>query len=280
LKKLLLLKICFILSIVKFSSAYSDVITSEMIERNAARDAAVISYDKKLIKKANDCQDVVWLKEAMTFPYREFESAFKKKTIRAKFKRQQVIILKSCLPKAEQGHAEAQWFLGEIYSWGNGVTQSDKKALKWYKLASEQGYAKAQTSLGWMYQNGKEVPQNDKTAVNFYKLAAEQGDTGAQYNLGEMYKDGKGFTQNYKLAVKWYKLAGAYSELSWMYQNGFGVPKDIKMEWVYAHLTNLDGATMRRIQSLEKEMTPAQLKEAKRLLEERPEPLPPHRSKK
>ena len=116
-KELLLLKICFILSIVKFSSAYSDVITSEMIERNAARDSAVISYDKKLIKKANDCQDVVWLNKAMIFPNRDFgdfESAFENKTRRAKFERQQVKILKSCLSKAELGHAEAQWFLGHI----------------------------------------------------------------------------------------------------------------------------------------------------------------------
>jgi TPR repeat protein len=277
LKKLLLLKICFILSIVKFSSAYSDVITSEMIERNAV-------YEKKLIKKANNCQDVVWLNKAMIFPNRDFgdfESGFENKTRRAKFERQQVIILKSCLSKAELGHAEAQWFLGHIYRSGKGVTEDLKAGFNWNLLASEQGYAKAQTTLGRMYEIGKEVTQNDKTALKWYRLAAEQGDTEAQYHLGERYKKGKGVTQNNKVAVKWYRLAGAYLELSRMYQDGKGVPKDIKMEWAYANLiTNLSVPTMRHIRYLEKEMTPAQLKEAKRLLEERPEPLPPHRSKK
>ena len=46
---------------------------------------------------------------------------------------------------AEQGDADAQFNLGEMYYYGQGVPQNDKTALKWYTLAAEQGYANAQS---------------------------------------------------------------------------------------------------------------------------------------
>ena len=60
---------------------------------------------------------------------------------------------------AEQGDADAQYFLGWMYDNGEGVTQNDKEAVKWYLKAAEQGDAKAQNSLGMMYRNGTGVTQ-------------------------------------------------------------------------------------------------------------------------
>ena len=48
--------------------------------------------------------------------------------------------------RAEQGDAEAQAKLGEIYKFGEGVQQDDAESLRWYRLAAAQGNATAQIS--------------------------------------------------------------------------------------------------------------------------------------
>ena len=53
-------------------------------------------------------------------------------------------VLKGLRTPAEQGDAEAQFNLGVMYANGEGVTQDDKEAVKWYRLAAEQGNAEAQ----------------------------------------------------------------------------------------------------------------------------------------
>jgi hypothetical protein len=40
-------------------------------------------------------------------------------------------------PLAEQGHTEAQYKLGYMYEYGEGVPQNDKEADKWYRLSEE-----------------------------------------------------------------------------------------------------------------------------------------------
>jgi len=44
---------------------------------------------------------------------------------------------------AEQGHADAQYNLGELYNKGRGVKRDKKIAQKWYKAAAKQGHVKA-----------------------------------------------------------------------------------------------------------------------------------------
>jgi len=48
---------------------------------------------------------------------------------------------------AEQGHAQAQYFLGMMYDKGYGVTEDDQTAIKWYRKAAEQGHIDAFRSL-------------------------------------------------------------------------------------------------------------------------------------
>ena len=55
---------------------------------------------------------------------------------------------------AEQGHANAQVFLGLMYADGDGVPQDDAEAVAWYRKAAEQEFAAAQNNLGWMYATG------------------------------------------------------------------------------------------------------------------------------
>src|SRR5690349_9664224 len=61
----------------------------------------------------------------------------------------------------------------------------------WQPLA-EQGHARAQYNVGNMYDNGQGVPQDYATAVSWYQKAAKQGNAGAQGLLGVMYDKGQG----------------------------------------------------------------------------------------
>jgi hypothetical protein len=79
---------------------------------------------------------------------------------------------------------------------------------EWRPLA-EQGNANAQYYLGVMHQNGEGVPQNYALAVLRYFQAAEQGLASAQKNLGIMYARGDGVAQNYVFSHMWLDLAVA-----------------------------------------------------------------------
>ena len=74
---------------------------------------------------------------------------------------------KEWLPLAELGHADAQFFLGNMYADGEGMPEDDAAAVKWYRNAAEQGYARAQFNLGVMYADGEGVPEDDATAVKW-----------------------------------------------------------------------------------------------------------------
>jgi hypothetical protein len=95
------------------------------------------------------------------------------------------------------------------YDNGQGVTENDVEAAKWYRLAAEQGDAEGQFALGIMYETGAGVPENDAEAVKWFRLAAEQGHAGAQTNLGVMYGTGQGVPEDFVQAYKWWNLAAA-----------------------------------------------------------------------
>ena len=48
---------------------------------------------------------------------------------------------------AEQGDAEAQYFIGCCYEYGGGVAKDNAEAVKWYRKAAEQGHLEAKKSL-------------------------------------------------------------------------------------------------------------------------------------
>jgi len=108
---------------------------------------------------------------------------------------------------AEQGDARGQNHLAYMYEYGRGVTKDLKKAVEWYTKAAEQGYAMGQCNLGYMYQNGNGVTKDSKKAVEWYTKSAEQGYALGQLNLGYMYEFGNGVTKDLKKAVEWYTKA-------------------------------------------------------------------------
>ena len=112
-------------------------------------------------------------------------------------------------PKANQGDADAQFNLALLYYTGLGIPQDRRYAIYWYTKAAEQGHIQAQYFLGKLYNfgDGEEVRQDFKLAVYWLTKAAEQGHVQAQYLLGHMYEYDDEPPQDYKLAFFWYTKA-------------------------------------------------------------------------
>jgi TPR repeat protein len=85
------------------------------------------------------------------------------------------------LPLAEEGDAEAQYNLGNLYYLGQGVAQSKVTAATWYRRSAEQGFAEAQYNLAVMYTNGEGVPQNNILAYALFDLAAADDPEAAEH---------------------------------------------------------------------------------------------------
>ncbi len=79
-------------------------------------------------------------------------------------------------PLAEQGNAQAQYYLGVLYFKGEGVPQDYAQARKWWRKAAAQGHAIAQFNLGLLYNFGLGVPQDYVQAHMWDNLAAAQGE--------------------------------------------------------------------------------------------------------
>ena len=76
------------------------------------------------------------------------------------------------LPTAEQGDAEAQTLVGEIYERGIGGEPNYAAAAEWYRRAAEQGNARAQFNLGTLYEQGLGVAADRLQALNWYRRAS------------------------------------------------------------------------------------------------------------
>lgn len=76
------------------------------------------------------------------------------------------------LPKAREGDAEAQNYVGEIFEKGLGQEPDYQSALAWYQRAADQGFARAQINLGYMYEKGMGVEPDITVALNWYRAAS------------------------------------------------------------------------------------------------------------
>ena len=84
--------------------------------------------------------------------------------------------LKILKPLAEQGNAEAQCVVANIYHLGLGVSKNGSEAIKWYIKSAQQGYPVASNNLAGIYLIGDcGVPPDRQEAAKWYQLSKEQG---------------------------------------------------------------------------------------------------------
>ncbi|WP_295871660.1 caspase family protein [uncultured Zhongshania sp.] len=79
--------------------------------------------------------------------------------------------LKVWLPSAEQGDAEAQLAVGEIFEKGLGTEPNYEVAIFWYQKAADQGNKSALFNLGTLYEQGMGVEKDRLQAINYYRQA-------------------------------------------------------------------------------------------------------------
>ncbi len=142
--------------------------------------------------------------------------------------------LSSILQRAERGDPQAQLDLGDLFCYGEEVTQSDEEAVKWYRKAAVQGNAEAQFALGEMCRDGLGVGEDSKQAFDWFSKSAEQGFPPAQTVVADHYFNGLEVEQSHEKAVEWYRKAAKQGDaeaqfaLGEMYMDGLGVTEDPK----------------------------------------------------
>ena len=138
---------------------------------------------------------------------------------------------------ADQGDADAQYYLGLMYSEGYGLPQNYSEAVKWWKLAAQKGGGYSFVNLGKAYETGRGVQQDYQEAINWWLKGAERGDVLSINKLATTYEVGFIVTEDKIQAHKWWNVASARGDID---------------------------ATGRR-NNLEEGMTPEQITEAQRL---------------
>lgn len=79
------------------------------------------------------------------------------------------------LNRANEGSAEAQHQLGQLYLTGNGTLQDFEEAVKWFTLAANQNYAPAQYELGLLYHTGQGVDIDHQKSYMWLNLSTAGG---------------------------------------------------------------------------------------------------------
>ena len=126
-------------------------------------------------------------------------------------------------------------------------------AFKWYENAANQGIAEAQFRLSQMYQTGEGVDKDETAATHWLFQAASQGLAQAEYEYANALEFGRGIKRaQIKDVAAWYKKAAenAYPEamlkVAKLYFNGSGIDKNINQALTWAlkaknkHVTDAD----------------------------------------
>jgi hypothetical protein len=94
-----------------------------------------------------------------------------------------------------------------------------KTSLRVWMPTAEQGDADAQVSVGEIFEKGAGGNPNYEAAIIWYNKAAEQGNKRAQFNLGTLYEQGLGVEKDPIAALSWYRKAWGLPEDSIVFQS-------------------------------------------------------------
>lgn len=143
---------------------------------------------------------------------------------------------------AQQGLAEAQWMLGNIYAHTLSTPDAARMAYEWYAKAAAQHSAPAQDRLADLHMLGRGAPADDREAFRWYAKSAAQVLPVAQANLAYMHAHGIGTVADQDTATTWFLRAAAmgnaraYFNLGLRYAAGTGAP--LSAVHAYAWLRN------------------------------------------
>lgn len=85
-------------------------------------------------------------------------------------------------PLADKGHAQAQFRIGCLYTFGQGVEEDYDVAFNWFSRAAAQGDPDAMNNLGGLYAEGLGTKRDLVAAFMWFELSARQGHEMARMN--------------------------------------------------------------------------------------------------
>jgi len=132
---------------------------------------------------------------------------------------------------AERGDPHAQFLVGLDYQndlrWSLPMRHDYVKAAAWYRKAAEQGDADAQIALGELYDEGQGVSQDSAAAIRWFSAAANQDGSlpsaNAKAKLSAAYVIGRGMVQPDDTQA----LAYFHGAAKLLKQKGFEAPEDV-----------------------------------------------------
>lgn len=172
---------------------------------------------------------------------------------------------------AESGDSEADIRLGDIYFKGGGIQQNLYQAYKYYLAAAQLKNPKAYFKLGYCYERGHGIGQSYQEAVHWYQLGVDAGDLNCIANLARFYETGVSVDKDTVKAAELFERAAQagepFSQLSLgsMYRSGTGVKQDLVEAYKWISLAVQQGFGNEILVLLEKQMTPDQITEGKRV---------------
>lgn len=108
---------------------------------------------------------------------------------------------------AKKDYPPAVTELAHAYLSGDGVAESEKKAITLFRRAADLGDAGAQHHLGLAYMDGAGVRKSLVKARQYWNAAAKQGEPEATYWMGRMHAFGIGVPQSDTKAIPWFRRA-------------------------------------------------------------------------
>ena len=163
---------------------------------------AAARYLKELNASGEEITPKEWRREINLLTAQKQVNSIDMKAIREELK-----AVERFRKAADQGHAKAQYKLGDCYYFGRGVEQDYAQAVQWYQKAADQDNAWAQYSLGHCYYLGQGVKKDRAQAVQWYRKAADQDHKKAQLALADCYENGLGVPKDPSLAKEWREKA-------------------------------------------------------------------------
>jgi uncharacterized protein len=180
---------------------------------------------------------------------------------------------------AAQGNTDGQLALMRYLDEGLGGPRNPAQAMDLCLQAAKAGSVLAMNEVGVRYQKGLGIRQDSVAAVGWFTLASQHGLPAAMVNLGNCYERGNGLIINYNKAGEYYAMAAKANHpigqflLAQMFEEGRGTQVNLAYAYVN-YLRAAAGGTKEaetKRDAVRKRLTPKQVREAEKLLEEKPE---------
>ncbi len=113
------------------------------------------------------------------------------------------------LPLAQEGDAQAQYFVGRMFHEGRGAPEDNKVAFGWAHKAAAHGLADAEALLGTLYAQGQGVTRDDDEAARWFHKAAAGGNPIGLTKMGMCCMRGLGVPKDHQKAWMYFDLAAS-----------------------------------------------------------------------